>query len=846
MDTKKVVLIPTVALTLWTGSALAVTARPAEAKISVKISARPQPAQAIAPPFILYQSPAVAAKPPVKAAKGQAVIKGQVVTKDQSNALTELMKTVLPSPITGRVRQNVLNKDTYIAVLTSTDPLDAAVVTEATAKAQAVLGSSVLVVSNIRSPDPAVPHTPDPPVTRIYTLRFLRGPVAASDGTTAGDPEIDAFGTDKAAQDLADFLSKFYSGADKVTVQARENHLILTGPSRRVNALRQMLALSLDVPSPQVKADVYTIQVNTTPHNRDAAQDKIEEIQAGIQIVRDLIHGSELALGAYLASPAAQVENLSLPQYSPGVKQRLFDAMQRDGYDPSPHRPLSLTDMLILLAASDRKQFQTDLIPDHPLANALEKELFSVRRLVTSGNSSLVSARYKVPNATAYTRHSQGLGKLLDRIETKVMQDGKVELDGKKGVPVFRRLAGAYNPPSDNSKPPGKSMPADSDLEGMIQFLDAWHECQGTFLDAPNPAAKTAAEGVDPREYPDHLSNKSAATDLLLKEAMDALTADLQDLYFQPLLDWIREDVRGTNAKDSGIDLVGTTSITVRDRMLVKTQGTADSYFKYTPIPHLTMSALTGAKSDAAGAAATPDTTTQHVATDAKGVVHMANGDPLLLTPGQQLALDPASGLALRKGDTPAGDPVVLTVPNTSQTKSPSALAATVFGALTPLQELALQAVFSEDAVLPSFRKISPGTSLAIRPFVLPDGGSARIQMGLTSTVDADAPDTTKRDIPFDVIAKQTVTTEATISAFDLETVSSFDVQTTAPGDYVWRIPVLDQIPLLGDLFHGPRARETKRQDSIAIVNLTILPRSLDLVPYYVDSPPPPAAPKSP
>ena len=783
---------------------------PTNAEITVKLTAPAGTGHPLALPFVLFQSPPPPTKPSAKDLSSK--IKGLLTLLFKPPAVTSeaviTVQDVVPNPLV---------KDGYVAILSATAPMDAAAVTDAIQKAQNAVGKTTLVVSNI--PVKPADNPPSPSVTFAYTLRFLRGPLPASDGTTpGGDPGIDPFGGDKAASDAATFLSKLYQDTK---VQAHENHLVLTGPAGQVNALRQILALSLDVPSPQVKADVYTIQVNTTPHNRDAAQDKIEAIQAGIQIVRDLIHGSELVLGGYLASPQANVEagpNEPLTT----TKQKLFAAMRRDGYDPSTHRPLSLTDMLILLVPSNRAQFQKELTPRGPnnstpnLTDALEKELFSVRRQLETGDTPLRSTGYNARDVQAYVRHGADLKKLLDRIETKVM------LDRRDQIPLFGRLAGAYNTSSD------------SDMVGMIAFLDAWHACKGASLTQSTDSQDTSDVAL--REYPDQLSSKSAATDLLLKEAMDALTADLQAVYFQPLLDWIREDVRTTHAGDTGIDLVGITSITVRDRTLVQTGGTADSYFKFTPIQHLTMESLTGAKTLASGNPATADNTTQTVATDKAGVVRDHNNDPVLLTPGQQLALDPTTGLALRKGSTPTGDPVILTVPNTSQTKTPSTLATTIFGTLTPLQALALQAVLSADATVPSYRKLAPGTSLAIRPFVLPDGGSARVQMSLTSVVDADAPDTTKRDVPFDVIAKQTVTTEATISAFDLETVASFGVQTAALGDYAWRIPVLDQIPLLGDLFHGPRSRETKRQDSIALVNLTILPRSLDLVPFYVDA----------
>ncbi len=760
MDTRNALLIPVLALMVGAGAALT-AARAAETGASAKTSARARPVRAEAAPFVLFQTPAA----PPRGATGAAKVHDAPSPKDESPALAALIQTIVPPPITVAVMPNPLVNGSYVAVLTAPGPLDAARVAEAVGKAQAAVGRQVFVVSNI--PVKAADRAPAPPdpVTLTYTLRFLRGTLPSVSAADGGTADITGTGTDSAATDLAAFLGKVSPG--DTTVTAHENHLVLVGDPDHVNALRQMLALSLDVPSPQVKADIYTIQVNTTPRNRDGAQDKVEEIAAGVQIVRDFIHGSEASLGAYLASPAARVD--SDGPHDP-LKQALFARMRRAGYDPSPRRPLSLMDMLVLLTVSDRNHLQEELTPragydpsGATLVDHLETSLHNVRRGLVKGGGGQTLAAASAPDPRVYTRHSAQLAKLIDRIQARI----DIARHADAPVPLFSRLVRVYDPAR-----------RDADMQGMSDFLDAWHDCQGAFLREPPP---DRAE-VDPREYPDRLSRQSAATDLLLKEAMDALTADLQAVYFQPLLDWVRDDVRGAHAGDTGVDLVGTTSITVRDRTLGETKGTAESYFKFTPIPHLTMDSLTGAKTLANGAAA----------------------------------------------------------PDASQSKTASALASTAFGALTPLQSLALQAALNEDAVVPSYRKIAPGTSLAIRPFVLPDGGSARVQMSLSSTVAPDQPDAAQsagRDVPFDVVTSHTVTTEATISAFDLETVSSFGVQTTAPGDYSWRVPLLDQIPLLGGLFHGPRSRDTNRQDSIAIVNLTILPRSLDLVPYYVAAP---------
>ncbi len=743
MVTKNRFFLPALALTVCAGACPA-AGGPAQARVSVNKSARARSVQAEAGPFVLFKT---AAK---EAGRHEAPTDRDGRTdRDESGPLTSLLQAIVPPPIRVEVRPNPVDAGRYVAVLTSPGPQDTAEVVGIVKKAQAAVGDRVFVVSNIRPLAPAILAPAAAPVTLTYTLRFLRGTLPSVSATDPGTSDITGIGTDTAAAALATFLGGVFPGGD-TTVTAHENRLVLVGPAAHVSALRQMLALSLDIPSPQVRADIYTIQVNTTPRNRDQAQDKIEEIAAGIQIVRDFIHGSEGGLGAYLATDRAHVpSDPADTAEAAALRKNLFAKMALAGYDRSPDRPLSLIDMLILLTVSDRGRLRQELTPrigpppadpkDYHLIDGLEASLHNVGRGLAAGDGR---------EGVVYTRHGAQLGRLIARIQAQI------DMARRAGtpVPLFSRMARVYA-----ADPRAKA----GDMQGMCDFLDAWHDCQGAFLTGPQPDPDHPE--VDPREYPDRLSRQSAATDLLLKEAMDALTADLQTVYFQPLLDWIREDVRGGHAGSTGIDLVGMTSLTVRDRTLGETKGTAESYFKFTPIPHLTMDSLTGAKTLA--------------------------------------------------GSTPA----------------------TALGALTPLQALALEAALSEDAAVPSYRKIAPGTSLAIRPFVLPDGGSARVQMSLSSTAAADPPAAGGRDIPFDGITSHTVTTEATISAFDLQTVSSFGVQTSAPGDYSWRIPLLDQLPLLGELFHGPRGRDTERQDSIAIVSLTILPRSLDLVPYYVD-----------
>src|SRR5262249_49610968 len=153
---------------------------------------------------------------------------------------------------------------------------------------------------------------------------------------------------------------------------------------------------------------------------------------------------------------------------------------------------------------------------------------------------------------------------------------------------------------------------------------------------------------------PGQLTAASAATDLLLKEAMDALLADLQELYFQPLLEWIRSDVQTNNPASTGVDLVGTSSLIVRDRTLAENKGEAESFARFTPIPKFNYDLLTGAQTLSAG---TGTQTQERVARDPKtgAVVTDHNGDPVKLTPSQTLDVGPDGSVTRMKN----GDPVI-------------------------------------------------------------------------------------------------------------------------------------------------------------------------------------------
>jgi len=671
---------------------------------------------------------------------------------------------------------------------------------------------------------PPAPGGPAPAanqVTREYKLSFLRDKLPGTPGNNSSGLDIDANGNDAAAANMATFLTSLSPDADKTTVKAHENHLIIQGDRDNVNKLMELTALSLDVPSPLVKADVYTIQVNTTPRNRDQAQDKIEEIAEGVQITRDLLNGTQLGLGKYLAEPNSMMAYITpdgLPDPKTDILQKVHNDLDAVGFDYDPRRPLMLNDMLLLLGLCDRSRFRDQLtlsnsrVGPPTLADKVEWSLISIRDDINAGRGIPDPADHKT--LLVGSQHSKQLVKLLNRmianVEAVRLFDNKPEViaDKDRRKYLFDRTGNLVDPATQYA-----------DISGLDKFVTNWNRCQGDYL---NSSCATESDYL-----PAALTQDSARSDTMLKNAMDAVTSDLQDLFLQPLFDWIREDVRGGSSGHSGIDLVGETSILVRDRTLAETSGSIQRYLKFTPIPKLTQQMLTDAKALSDGTAPTDSQLTHQLARNPNSnneVVRDHSGNPVVLTEGQSIHFNHDGSVVTDSN----GDPVVVSNPVHGR-------ATTALGPVSPLQALLVGAAFNSD-VDPTYTKINAGTSLAIQPFVLPGDGSARLQLNLTSTMNVDDPavgQEAESGGPIDRIPSHTTVTETTIDAFDLQTVSSFGAQTTGPGDYSWRIPLLDEIPVVGGLFHGARSRSTVRQDSVVIVNLTILPRSLDLVPYF-------------
>lgn len=283
----------------------------------------------------------------------------------------------------------------------------------------------------------------------------------------------------------------------------------------------------------------------------------------------------------------------------------------------------------------------------------------------------------------------------------------------------------------------------------------------------------------------------AAASDRLLKAATDAFAADMQNMFLKPIFD---EEAKRSGNSNSGTALTGQARLVVTSRVETGIAPIVTSYVDTTRPKPLGKEFLNDILGTGGGAPA---------------------------------STAPASTASASTGAA---------APSTSSASGAAGLG-TLFTHLSNPQLLLLGAVLNQPE--PEITKVAPGVAINVRPTVLPDGGSARLQLdfnfGVQSTVEnpVTTGDGRRKSVPADGIISNHVATDITVSAFDLFNVSSFSIESSHPRSRY--LPVIGSIPIVGELIKKPRKNKVTRHESIVLVNTTILPRILDLAHFYGD-----------
>ncbi|HEX4496093.1 MAG TPA: hypothetical protein VIE43_10545, partial [Thermoanaerobaculia bacterium] len=268
--------------------------------------------------------------------------------------------------------------------------------------------------------------------------------------------------------------------------------------------------------------------------------------------------------------------------------------------------------------------------------------------------------------------------------------------------------------------------------------------------------------------------------DRILKSVMDAFAADMNDLFFDPLLDRIQREGTG-GRKSDGVALVGRTRIVVTSGLEAGLAPEMASFVESgrpRPFGKELLDLAFPASRSGAGA------------DDLTGSARALAG----LSGAQALGL-----AALLSSDS-----------EPAYTKVAPGIALSV-----------------RPTVLPD------GGAARV---------TVDARFGVASTpLDQDRQDVWRAAPPAG-IAGDNVHTDAAVSAFDLFDISSFSVGVSHPRTPFY-IPILGRLPVIGPAFQIPRRDQETLFESLILVNTVILPRSIELQRFYGrETDPPPVA----
>ncbi len=127
---------------------------------------------------------------------------------------------------------------------------------------------------------------------------------------------------------------------------------------------------------------------------------------------------------------------------------------------------------------------------------------------------------------------------------------------------------------------------------------------------------------------------------------------------------------------------------------------------------------------------------------------------------------------------------------------------------------------------------MTDGTELTFTPHILPGGAAAELQVAVTvAHKDAEVPVEGVEyptAAPLSRVAEHTASTSVYVNALDLFSLSSMMLRTTQPRAKS-SVPVLGQLPIVGQIFRFSRSPLIVHHESVLLVYSTILPTGQDL-----------------
>jgi|GEM_PF-6790114 len=733
-------------------------------------------------------------------------------------------------------------------------------------------------------------------IRAVWNITFLPGDPPVASGATASTIDFSKVNTTAAllATALNSALNTSVAADAKlkdIYVSAVNNSLVLEGKESVVNEARRLLATQLDVPQSQIVLEFDTYQASADAKSRTEANRSVQRLMLAQQIARFYKAAHINAIKKIIQDRSEEIvgEINTRSQFYGLNVGKLFE---QSGINPISKHALGQTDMLtyllLLKSGTLRKEFpgelnrqfqqakaQANAVVINPLqksGNAEEKSLAeelsrlnvslagstdgkvvpaSFNDSVVTGVFDPIAADLEIPRHALEEFLLLWLATADTKLEKQLDIDETLPINKDKSQPLYMELVGEYGYGSTNdtsatldkaAKASAAAAKKSSNADDAVKAAtDAKNKAKKDEDDAnallaavkarrhPSSGDQEAAEKAAiaaARTYSDATDAEAKALDaqamakdaaMKAKEALDKITpADIDDnrkiaqnqvataLRGDRIAKFVRSGARLDDYLKIGVDAIQNDS-----RRLIDTP--VNSWIESKVLKH----------QDTAFGVHFGGTSTLAVTSRVPGVV---GSETESYFPSEQVSPIDMSSLAPIFAKTAAG-----------------ATPAAATTALSPLESIALNGVFSQAAKPPYYRKLGTGLHISVNPTVLANGSTARLQVKLDMGVTPDelnksGAGTTGVPGPVDLVKSSSVQTELLAEAFDIAQISSLKLDVSAPGKRDWSVPILSQILPIRSWFVGPTQDKTVRHEVVVLVKVTILPRAMDLASRYLNS----------
>lgn len=357
-------------------------------------------------------------------------------------------------------------------------------------------------------------------------------------------------------------------------IKKYDQGITVFGTDEEIRKVLFFVATRVDVPPAQVRLTNWTIQVNANRDDYEDTQDRLDTIQAGMELARVYNHRIQEALQRVARRVGPDNPAKLSPEEKAKAPAHLLELLSQLGFPQEKRRPLSLFETFLIVLISPRSQLKAAIEAEQA---TLDTNFFApCQKMLTdryNNESTLERDRKKAKKLLellAIWQRDFRLGFMTqiypiegDRSVTIGTSSNSITFDSYESY-ALAEMANAYvlardgNPKPDGSKK--REAPPRSDMKPSFKGL-IYEQIQTqaqSFVPHSEYDSKDPSKGPE-RGYPQALQQKLMVTDSLVRTVCEEYSAQMKQMLWNPYVGWARDIC----ANSDQLDVFGETELTV-------------------------------------------------------------------------------------------------------------------------------------------------------------------------------------------------------------------------------------------------------------------------------------------